>query len=214
MSENNENKTVEVEKNEVKTYTEDEVNTRIQKAVQERLARVHKKYEGFEDMKAELEELRKFKEEQELASLSELEKLQKQLEAERQEKENYLSQFSQLEKQLKQERLHSTFKEKAREKGIKYVDDALKLSDLSQVEIGEDGSFSGIDEVIDQLIETKPFLLDKKEDPKPIGKSSNPPVQSEKTQEELLREAREKFQKSQRIEDMVAYINLKQKFSK
>src|SRR5690606_39407632 len=108
---------------------------RIQKAVQERLARERKKYEGFDTMKSELEELRKFKEEQELASLSELEKLQKQIEAERQEKENYLSQFSHLEEQLKQERLHSTFKEKAREKGIKYVDDALKLSDLSQLEL-------------------------------------------------------------------------------
>lgn len=199
-----------------RTYTEEEMRERIQKAVQDRLARERKKYEGFEEMRKELEELRKFREEQKLAQMSELEKLQHQLEQERQEKENYLNQFSQLQEQLKQEKLYSQFREVARSKGIQYVDDALKLSDLSKVELGENGEFVGIDEVVDQLIESKPFLLAQQQvtQPKPIGNPSNPPAQPEKSQEEQLREAAERYKKSQRPEDYVYYINLKRKFGR
>lgn len=198
-----------------KTYTEEEVRERIQKAVQDRLTRERKKYEGFEEMRQELEELRKFREEQKLAQMSELEKLQHQLEQERQEKEKFMSQFSQLQEQLKQEKLYSQFREVARSKGIQYVDDALKLSDLSKVELGENGEFVGIDEVVNQLIESKPFLLAQQQaQPKPIGNPSNPPAQPEKSQEEQLREAAERYKKSQRPEDYVYYINLKRKFGR
>ena len=92
MSEN-QNQNVEpkqTESNEQRLFTEQELNERISKAVQERLGRERKKYEErlseFENLQKELEELRRFKEEQELSKLSEVEQLQKKLESIEQEK--------------------------------------------------------------------------------------------------------------------------------
>jgi len=66
---------VEAEKKPVKTFTEDEVNEIIKK----RLERERKKYEGFDEIKAEYERLKKAEEERKQAEMTEVERLQAKL---------------------------------------------------------------------------------------------------------------------------------------
>lgn len=215
MSEN-QNQNVEpkqTESNEQRLFTEQELNERISKAVQERLGRERKKYEErlseFENLQKELEELRRFKEEQELSKLSEVEQLQKKLETIEQEKQQYQKSFEDLQNELKNERITNKFRQLAQQSGIKYIDDALRLSDLSKVETDED-----ISNIVKSLVETKPFLLDHQQKQAPIiGQSSNPTVRPEKTAEQLLEEARQRVLKERTPEAMIDYQRLKQKFS-
>lgn len=209
-----EKKIEQTEQQAVKTYTEEEKNELISKAVQDRLTRERKKYEEklseFENLQKELEELRRFKEEQELSKLSEVEQLQKKLESIEQEKQQYQKSFEDLQNELKNERITNKFRQLAQQSGIKYIDDALRLSDLSKVETDED-----ISNIVKSLVETKPFLLDhqpQKQAPI-IGQSSNPTVRPDKTAEQLLEEARQRVLKERTTEAMIDYQRLKQKFS-
>lgn len=197
-------------KKEAKSYTEEEVNARIQQAVQDRVSRITKKFEGFDEIKAELEELRNFKKEAEEANMTEAEKMKTRLEELTNESQGYKSKYEELESKYKQERLQTAFKEEARKQGISYVEDALRLADLSVVDVDDEGKFVGLEDVVKGLAESKPFLLEKKEQPKPIGGPSNPETAGvEKTHEQRLAEAAETYRKSGRTEDMVAYIRLK-----
>lgn len=213
----NENPAEDVKHTGEKTYTESEVNERIQKAVQDRLNRALKKYEGFDDIKTELEDLRTFKNQADEQNLSEMEKLQKQFEAKNKENEDLLSNYNALKEQLKKDKLHNSFKELARQNNIQYVDDALQLasSQLETIEADEDGNFKGIEDIVKNLVEAKPFLLAQvKEEPKPIGNSSNPNQDKvDKSSEALLKEAADKFKLTQRQDDLVAYMQLKRKLS-
>jgi hypothetical protein len=199
-----------------KFYTEEEVNKLISEKIQERLARVYKKYEGFNELKKEYEELKQFKEQVEMEKLTEQEKMQKQLEKIQQEKEKLLNDYKLLQETLKQERLNYKFRQLAQANNIQYVDAALKLADLSSVEVDEDGNFVNLEEVVKKLIEENPFLVSlPKEKPKPIGEPSNPkPEKTEKTVDQLIREAEERFRKSQSPRDYVNLVNLKRKYNR
>lgn len=200
---------------EIKTFTEDEVNERINKAVQDRINRMKKKYEGIDDLKNELEELRTFKTQADEKNMTELEKLQKQIELLSQEKEEISTNYSTLQEERLKEKLHNSFKEQARKQGIEYVEDALQLASnqLSGLEIDEEGNYIGLENLVKELTESKPFLLaQKKEAPKPIGNASNPNTnQVEKTSEQLLEEAAKQYRKSGKQQDLVAYSQLKRK---
>jgi hypothetical protein len=79
------------------------------------------------------------------------------------------------------------------------------------VTIDEDGNVVGIEDVIKALVEHKPFLLAQaKKEPKPIGESTNAKSdKSDKSAEQLLREAAEKARRTGRPEDLAAYAKLK-----
>ncbi|MBA4542896.1 phage scaffolding protein [Thermoactinomyces daqus] len=197
-----------------KMFTEEELNERIQKAVQDRLNRERKKYEGFNDIKKEYEELKKFKEEVELQQLSEQEKMQKQFEKLQQERDELLNKYNAMQEQMRQKELQFQFRQLAQQNNIQYVDAALKLADLSDVEIDEEGNFVGLEDVVKNLIEQNPFLVgQQKEKPKPIGEPSNPDVEKpEKTAEQLVKEAEEKYKRTNSPADYVNLVMLKRKY--
>lgn len=191
----------------VKTFTEDEVNEIVKK----RLERVHKKYSDYEDLKAQLEQLRQAEEERKRAEMTELERYKADLEKALNERQTFEQELAKLRESIKQERIKNAFITAATNANIAYIDDAYRLADLSSVTIDEDGNVVGMEDVIKALVEHKPFLLAQaKKEPKPIGESTNAKSdKSDKSAEQLLREAAEKARRTGRPEDLAAYAKLK-----
>lgn len=192
----------------VKMLTEDEVN----EIVRNRVNKIKEKYADYDQLKAQLAELLEEKKKREEAELTEIERLKKYLS----EKENLVSslqkEIESLNEKTRKQTIEMIFREKAREAGIEYLDDALKLADLSQVEFDGD-EVKGIDDVIKKLVKEKPFLLAKKNQQRAIGEPTNyePDKNELKSKEQVLKEAAEKARQSGRIEDRVAYALLKRK---
>lgn len=189
-----------------KTFTQAQLDELIAK----RIERERKKYEGFDDMKAKLAEFELQAEEKRKADLSEVEKAQEQA-------QHFESQLSELTAQLEAERtktqeqtLKAVYKQVASSFGIIDVEAALILSDLSAVSFDENGEVVGVEDVVKQLVENKPYMVAKKQT-HPIGTATNGGSgrQSEKTAEQLLADAAEKAKKSGTLADKVAYAQLK-----
>lgn len=204
-----ENKPKEQEK-EVKMLTQEEVD----RILSERIARERKKYADYEELKAKALEYEKKLEEQRLAELSEKERAEEIAKKYEEERNQYAKQLEELKNAVKEEKIRNTFITKAQAAGVAYIDDAYKLADLSKVEVSEDGTVNGIDDVVKALVESKPFLVGQQK-PKPVGESTNRQFdKSEKTADQLLQEAYEKAKKSGRPEDRIAYNKLKLELGK
>jgi hypothetical protein len=213
----NEQETVEVPENkpEVKTFTQEELD----KIVADRIARERKKIEKFadyDDLKTKASEYEKALEEKRLAELSaqeRAEEIAKKFEAERNE---YAKQLDELKSQAQREKIVNAFIKAAPGVNIPSdrIDAALKLADLSAVNIGENG-VEGLEDVMNALVTNYSFLAEVKKPQKPIGEATNSLKDiSEKTSEQLLREAAEKAKRTQSIEDKIAYAALKAQLSK
>jgi hypothetical protein len=213
----NEQETVEVPENkpEVKTFTQDELD----KIVADRIARERKKVEKFadyDDLKTKASEYEKALEEKRLAELSaqeRAEEIAKKFEAERNE---YAKQLEELKTQAQREKIVNAFIKAAPGVNIPAdrIDAALKLADLSAVNIGENG-VEGLEDVMNALVTNYSFLAEVKKPQRPIGEATNSLKDtSEKTGEQLLKEAADKAKRSQKIEDKIAYAALKAQLSK
>lgn len=167
---------------------------------------------GLDDLKSMVDDYnaRKQAEEQrKREEMSELERLQADLKAKEEVGQKLARQLEELQERVKQERITNAFIKAATQHNIAYIDDAIKLADLSAVKVNEDGSVEGVEEVVKALVETKPFLLRKTQIP--IGEPSNGGKAgvSEKTAEQQLEEAKNKALKTGRAEDRAAYARLK-----
>jgi hypothetical protein len=213
----NETNTAEesVNKPESKTFTQEELD----KIVADRIARERKKVEKFADydeLKTKASEYEKALEEKRLAELSaqeRAEEIAKKFEAERNE---YAKQLDELKSQAQREKIVNAFIKAAPGVNIPSdrIDAALKLADLSAVNIGEN-SVEGLEDVMNALVTNYSFLAEVKKPQKPIGEATNSLKDiSEKTSEQLLREAAEKAKRTQSIEDKIAYAALKAQLSK
>lgn len=202
---------VETSESAEKTFTQ----TQLDELIAKRIERERKKYEGFDDMKAKLAEFEKQAEEHRQSELSDLQKAQEQA-------KQFETQLQELTAQLETERntsrqqaIKNEFIKVASSVNIIDIDAAMALSDLSTVEIGEDGKVNGVDDVIKTLVEHKPYLVAKKQT-QPIGAATNGGSggQSEKTAEQLLADAWEKARKSGTLKDKAAYAKLKKQLGK
>ena len=63
------------------------------------------------------------------------------------------------EELLKAERIKSAFMLAASGAGVSKMADALRLADLSKAAVADDGTITGIDEVVQALVEDRPYLL-------------------------------------------------------
>lgn len=191
-----------------KTFTQAELDEIIAK----RIARVEKKYEGFDDLKTKLSEYESRAEEKRQSELTDLQKAQEQAQQFEAQLAELKSQVEAKDKAIRDQAIRNEFIKVASSANIIDVDAAMALSDLSAVELGEDGKVNGVDDVIKMLVEHKPYLVAKKQ-MQPIGTATNggSSGQSEKTAEQLLAEAAEKARKSGTLADKVAYAQLKKK---
>ncbi|WP_060210510.1 hypothetical protein [Sporosarcina koreensis] len=183
----------------------------LNEIIEKRLARERAKFADYDDLKAKAEAFEEEKARIEREKLSEAERLQADLAAEQKAKEELAAQLTSMQEQAEKERIQAAFVRKASEAGIKYTDAAVKLSDLSALKFNDDGDLDGIDSVINALITDNPFLVvSEPKKPKIIGGGTlggDEPV--EKTNDQLLEEARIKAQKSGLPKDRAAYAKLK-----
>lgn len=185
--------------------TQEELDVLITK----RLERERKKYSDYDDIKTKLTEYEKKIEEKRLADLSEKEKAEELTKKAEEEKQTLAQQLETLQKQIQQEKITNEFIKLATKYNIEYIDDALKLADLSGVKVGEEGTVEGVEDVIKSLVENKPYLVKQTKEPKQIGGASQGKPNEDKTSEQLLKEAAEKARKTGRLEDRVAFAKLK-----
>lgn len=184
----------------------------FEEALKKRLERERKKFADYDELKAKADEYAAELEAKRQAELTETERAQELAKQFEEEKNALTAQLEALRKQSEQERIRNEFTKVASSANIIDIDAAMALSDLSAVEIGEDGKVNGVDDVIKALVEHKPYLVAKKQT-QPIGTATNGGSggQSEKTAEQLLAEAAEKARKSGTLADKVAYAQLKKK---
>jgi hypothetical protein len=213
-----EQSTVEVPENKPDTekrFTQADVD----RLLGERVARVNKKLEKFadyDDLKTKASEYEKALEEKRLAELSaqeRAEELAKKYEAERNDFEKQLKDY---QTKAERQKIENAFIKAAPGVNIPAdrIDAALKLADLSAVNIGENG-VEGLEDVLNALVTNYSFLAEVKKPQKPIGEATNSLKDtSEKTSDQLLKEAADKAKRSQKIEDKIAYAALKAQLSK
>lgn len=181
-----------------KTFTQAEIDA----IVQARIARERDKYKDYEDLKAKAEAYEEEKRQREEAEMTEVEKARK-------EAERLKAELESLRKQQEQNAIDSAIEEALRKENVKYIDQAKRLADLSSVKY-EDGKVIGVEEVVKNLLAESPFL--KVERQREIGEPSNTnPVKPDKSAEELLEAAAQKARMSGRMEDKLAYVELKRK---
>jgi hypothetical protein len=197
-----------------KTFTQAELD----KIVADRIARERKKIEKFadyDDLKTKASEYEKALEEKRLAELSaqeRAEEIAKKFEAERNE---YAKQLEDLKSQAQREKVVNAFIKAAPGVNIPNdrIDAALKLADLSAVTVGENG-VEGLETVMAALVEQYTFLAETKKLQRPIGEATNSQRDtSEKTSEQILKDAVEKAKRTGRIEDRMAVAALKRELN-
>lgn len=187
----------------------------FEEALKKRLERERKKFADYDELKAKADEYAAELEAKRQAELTETERAQELAKQFEEEKNALTAQLEALRKQSEQERIRNEFTKVASSANIEYIDDAIALADLSAVSIDEDGKVVGIDDVVNALVENKPFLVAKKQK-QPIGTATNGGTggQSEKAAEQLLAEAAEKARTSGTLADKVAYAQLKKQLGK
>ncbi|AHV98990.1 scaffolding protein [Paenibacillus sabinae] len=197
-----------------KTFTQDELD----RIVADRIARERKKTEKFadyDDIKAKLSEFEKSEAERQKAEMSATERLEA-------EKAEALKKAQEAEERgnaaltaANQRLVNAEFKALARDANVPAdrLAAALKLADLSEVTVDDEGNPQGVEDAVKALIEANPYLVAETK-PKEIGKPSGGADPQDKTKEQLLKEAAEKARKTGRIEDRMAYSALKDELNK
>ncbi|WP_434758284.1 scaffolding protein [Paenibacillus amylolyticus] len=184
----------------------------MDRAVTDRLARERKKYGDYDDIKAELAKLKSADEERQKAEMSVSERLEAEKAAAIQAAEDAKAELSKTVSAANQRLINAEFRDVARELKLRpeALKSALKLVDLSAVEVDDEGNVKGLEDAVKALIEDNPYMVEQpKKEPKTIGDPSGGDQKPEKTKEQMLAEAASKARKSGRIEDQAAYAKLK-----
>lgn len=195
-----------------KTFTQSELDEIIAK----RIERERNKYSDYDEVRKKAEQYEKEAEERRLAEMSEKERAEELAKKYEEEKSELAKQLDEFRTQVQQEKIANDFIKKAQAAGVEYVDDAFKLADLSAVEVNEDGKIDGVDDVISSLIENKPFLLAHQKPKKSVGSPTNNGEErtTDKTAEQMLKEAEDKAKKTGRIEDRMEAAKLKRELNR
>lgn len=195
-----------------KTFTQEDVD----RLVTDRLARERKKYGDYEDLKAELTKLKSVEEERQKAEMSATERaevertkaLERAAEAEK-AKEDALSAAN-------QRLIKAEFRDVARELKLRpdALKSALKLVDLSAVEVDDEGNVKGLEDAVKALIEDNPYMVEQpKKEPKTIGDPSGGDPKPEKTKEQRIAEAAAEVRANPTPERIAKFTQLKRELS-
>lgn len=174
--------------------------------------RAVKKFADYDDLKTKLSTFEQAEEERRKADMSEKERLEAEKAEALKKAEDAAAERDKALESAKQRLIKTEFRALARELGVRAdaLDDAYKLADLSAVAVDDEGTATGVEDVVKALLTAKPYLAEQaKPQPKIIGESNNPDEKSEKTKEQLLQEAADKARMSGRLEDQAAYAKLK-----
>lgn len=196
---------IETNTEQPKTFTQDELNDIIEKRIQ----RERQKFADYDELKSKVDTFSKDQEERRIADLSEKERLEELLKKSEEEKQQTLQLYETVQNQLKQDKIANAFIKEATKNKVEYIDAALKLADLSSIEVTDEG-IKGIEELVKGLVESNPFLVKEAKTPRIIGEANNPnPAETQRTKEQLLAEAAERAKRTGKVEDKAAYAKLK-----
>ncbi|WP_276914105.1 phage scaffolding protein [Aneurinibacillus aneurinilyticus] len=171
-----------------KTFTQEDLD----RIVADRIVRERKKFADYDDIRKKAEEYEKALEEKRLAELSEKERAEEIARKAQEEKAELERKLAEYQAQVEREKINNAFITAATSANIAYIDDALRLADLSSVKV-EDGKVVGIEDVVKSLVENKPFLVKQATtQPKVIGEPTHAQQDEVKTIEQQLDEAKAK----------------------
>src|SRR5690606_4565556 len=125
--------------------------SRAEKTAAKRALEARAKELGFESVEAMEAALKAAKEAQD-AQKTEAEKLREALEAE-------TPRAAQATERAKLALIKAAFTAEAVAANLVNVDDAFKLADLSEVDVSEDGTVTGVKEAVEVLVKEKPYLV-------------------------------------------------------
>ncbi|MHC2451291.1 vacuolar-type H+-ATPase subunit I/STV1 [Bacillus altitudinis] len=148
--------------------TQEELDALITK----RISRVESKYADYGDLKDKVSAYEKAEQEKADAELTELDRVKKELEARSEAEQSLAKQIEDLKKADEQNKITNEFIKIATAHGIAYVDDALRLADLSEVKV-EEGKVLGIEGVVKEIVDNKPYLISSSQQNKAIGQATN-----------------------------------------
>ncbi|PJI12417.1 Clp protease ClpB [Bacillus altitudinis] len=148
--------------------TQEELDAMITK----RISRTESKYADYNDVKEKLAAYEKAEQEKADAELTELDRIKKELEAKSEAEQSLAKQIEDLKKADEQNKITNEFIKIATAHGIAYVDDALRLADLSEVKV-EEGKVLGIEGVVKEIVDNKPYLISSSQQNKAIGQATN-----------------------------------------
>lgn len=142
--------------------------------------------ENIDEAKKTLEDATKLKE----AQMSELEKVQSQVTDAMNQAAQAKADMEAMQIQTNEALLKAAIISKAQ--NFNDPMDAWSFVDKSKVKIGEDGNYTGIDDVLKELSEAKPYLIKIKEETNGNVRSGTPTRSTSKTVAERLLEKKEK----------------------
>jgi hypothetical protein len=202
MSEEIKNEQVEVEQTEqqveqqteTKTFTQAELDEIVEKRIQREKKKLDK-YADYDDIKTKASEYEKLLEEKRMSELSEKERLEEIAKKHEAEKKELAMELERFRQQAEREKIVNAFIKEAPGVNIPSdrIDAALKLADLSAVQI-EEGTVNGVGDVLATLVDQYSFLVGEEKKPqREIGEPSNSGTSDEaKTLEAQLEDAKKK----------------------
>lgn len=194
---------------ETASITQEELNEIIAK----RIERERKKYADYDELKARVEEQERAAEQAKREKMTEVERLQADLAEKEAELTRNREQAEQARKDAEELRIRTAFEAQARKAGIAYVSDAYALAvEGKGVVKYVDGEIVGVDDVIKDIVENKPYLLTKaKPIGQPMGQTQELPSASKA---DVLEQARKTALRTGRPEDRIKYAKLKRELGK
>ncbi|WP_342480410.1 scaffolding protein [Paenibacillus sp. FSL L8-0340] len=170
-----------------------EQQAELNRVIAERVDRERKKFGDYDELKTKLTALEQAEAERAKAELTETERLAADLEAARTKAQEAEDRGAAAIVTANKRLINAEFKALAREKNVPAdrLASALKLADLSNASVDDEGNAVGVKEAVEALIAAEPYLVAETK-PKPIGVSGggNPDEDERKTLEAQLAEAR------------------------
>ncbi|PFQ72441.1 hypothetical protein COK15_28295 [Bacillus cereus] len=200
----------EVKTDEVKVVEEKTVNmtqAELDALIAKSKNQVRKQFADYDEVKAKAEEADRIAEEARLAKLDEVERAKEEAKAKENEVTSLQAELNSIKQAQKTKEVNDKFAEVALSVNIpkEFIEDAKVLAKVTDATSVED-----IEEIVTKLVKERPFLVKEEVVQREIGGASNPPKQkNEKSDAQLLQEAADKYRRTQRMEDKIAYVNLK-----
>ncbi|WP_418041118.1 scaffolding protein [Paenibacillus xylanilyticus] len=195
-----------------KTFTQEDVD----RMIADRLGRERKKYGDYDDLKTKLTALEEAEEERKKADMSVAERLEAEKAAAIQVAEDAKAELSKTISAANQRLINAEFRDVARELKLRpdALKSALKLVDLSAVEVDEEGNVKGLEDAVKALIEDNPYMVEQAPvEPRTIGAPSGGEAKPAKTKEQILAEAKAKASENPTPEVIAKFTQLKRELS-
>lgn len=193
-----------------------EQQAELNRVIADRVDRERKKFADYDDLKTKLTALEQAEAEREAAKLSDTERLEAEKATALAAAEDAKAERDKALTTANQRLINAEFKSLAREANVpaERLAAALKLADLAAVTVDDSGDVIGVKEAVEALVAAHGYLVEKTQAKQIGGASGGKADPPDKTKEQLLKEAADKARKTGRIEDRMAYAELKERLTK